>query len=163
MVEADDGFVAALGAELGRVQRVARLLVADADVAEELVAEAVARSLPHWRSGGLEDAGAYLRRVVVNLAARRRYRLGLARRRDSRSREWWAQPPDLESIVAERDRTLRALMRLPPGRRAVLVLRFYDDQTEAAIAELLGIAVGTVKSQLSRGLAQLRADLEAQT
>ena len=51
-------------------------------------------------------------------------------------------------------------MRLPARRRAVVVLRFYDDLPEAEIADLLGVSVGTVKSQLSRGLEQLRAALE---
>jgi RNA polymerase sigma factor (sigma-70 family) len=62
-------------------------------------------------------------------------------------------------VAVERDRTLRAVMRLPPRRRAVVVLRFYDDLPEAEIAGLLGVSVGTVKSQLSRALEQLRADL----
>ena len=50
----------------------------------------------------------------------------------------------------------RALAALPPGQRAVLVLRYLDDQSEAQTAQLLGISIGTVKSRVARGLASLR-------
>ena len=51
----------------------------------------------------------------------------------------------------------KALARLPQQQRAVLVLRYYDDLSEAEIARVLGIAPGTVKSQASKGIAALRA------
>jgi RNA polymerase sigma factor (sigma-70 family) len=66
---------------------------------------------------------------------------------------------DSNEVVDERDRTLRSVMRLPLRRRAVVVLRFYDDLTEADIARILGINIGTVKSQLARALEQLRVSL----
>ncbi len=105
-------------------------------------------------------AAAYVRRVVVNLATRRWRRRALALRRDHHALDWIGHSFDAESAAVERDRTLRAVMQLPVRRRAVVVLRFYDDLPEAKIAELLGVSVGTVKSQLSRGLEQLRAALE---
>jgi RNA polymerase sigma factor (sigma-70 family) len=146
--------------ELPRVQRIARLMVGDADAAEEVVAEAVARMLPRWRADAIDDCGAYLRRVVVNLARRRWRRLALARRRDHRALDWMAVASiESSEVVDERDRTLRSVMRLPLRRRAVVVLRFYDDLTEADIARVLGINVGTVKSQLARALEQLRVSL----
>ncbi|MGD9996751.1 MAG: sigma-70 family RNA polymerase sigma factor [Ilumatobacteraceae bacterium] len=154
-------FIAALADALPRIQRVARLLVGTADGADDLVAEAIARTLPKWRSGTVDDAPAYVRRVVVNLASRRWRRLALAHRRDHATLDWMQQPAPFDTVTAERDRTLRAVLRLPPRRRAVVVLRFYDDLPEAAIAQILGIGVGTVKSQLSRALEQLRADIEA--
>jgi RNA polymerase sigma factor (sigma-70 family) len=61
-----------------------------------------------------------------------------------------------EKEVADRDEVVRALGELPDRMRAVLVLRFFDDLSEAATAEALGCGVGTVKSQTSRGLARLR-------
>lgn len=155
----DVELVDVLRAEMPRVQRIARLLTGDADAADDLVAEAVARLVPRCRTGEVDDAAAYLRRVVVNLAARRWRRRVLARRRDHYALGWLGRSTDVESFAAERDRTLRAVMRLPVRRRAVVVLRFYDDLTEAQIASVLGISVGTVKSQLSRALEQLRADL----
>ncbi|HUF96616.1 MAG TPA: sigma factor [Ilumatobacter sp.] len=67
---------------LPRIQRVALLLVGDRSVADDLVAEAVARTLPRWRAGGVADPAAYLRRVVVNLASRRWRRRSIALRHD---------------------------------------------------------------------------------
>lgn len=143
------------------MQRIARLLTGNADEAEELVAEAIARSLPRWRSGDVGDASAYVRQVVVNLASRRWRRVALARRRDHRALDWLAPPREAESNLVERDCTLREVMSLPARRRAVVVLRFYDDLSEAQIADVLGVTVGTVKSQLSRALKQLRERLGA--
>ena len=155
----DAAFAEILRPELPRIQRMARLLTGDADAAEEIVADAIARSLPRWRSGDIVDSPAYVRRVVVNLATRRWRRRALALRRDHHALDWIAHSFDAESAAVERDRTLRAVIRLPARRRAVVALRFYDDLPEAEIADILGVSVGTVKSQLSRALEQLRADL----
>ncbi len=66
----------------------------------------------------------------------------------------WSE--DQTEAVAERDFLIRTLAGLPPRQRTVLVLRYYNDLSEAEIADLLGCSVGTVKSQASRGLARLR-------
>jgi RNA polymerase sigma factor (sigma-70 family) len=58
--------------------------------------------------------------------------------------------------VDDADQLRRALAALPPRQRAVLVLRYFDDATEAAAAEILGCSVGTVKSPTAKGLAKLR-------
>lgn len=158
----DAGFVEMLGAELPRLQRVARLLVGTGDVADDLVAEAIARTLPKWRSGTVADPAAYVRRVLVNLANRRWRRRRLSLRSDHFALDWSQRSADHSTDSAERDRTLGALHRLPVRRRAAVVLRYYDDLSEAAIASVLGISVGTVKSTLSRALEQLRAELETQ-
>lgn len=155
----DAEFVEVLGSELPRIQRIARLLTGGAEAAEDLVAEAIARTLPRWRAGSVEDVPAYLRRVVVNLAGQRWRRRSLSARRDHRAIEWLAAGRDVAAVAVERDRTIRAVMGLPAGRRAIVALRFYDDMTEARIAEVLGISIGTVKSQLSRALEQLRREL----
>jgi RNA polymerase sigma factor (sigma-70 family) len=63
---------------------------------------------------------------------------------------------DQTDTVAERDFLIRALAGLPPRQRTVLVLRYYNDLSEAEVADVLGCSVGTVKSQASRGLARLR-------
>ncbi len=70
------------------MQRLARTLIGDASAAEDLVAEAIARTLPKWREGSVDDCGVYLRRVVVNLAARRWRRRALGRRRDHAALDW---------------------------------------------------------------------------
>src|SRR5262245_30239179 len=64
-----------------------------------------------------------------------------------------ARPDDAHIEVDERDRVWRALGRLPRGQRAVLVLRYFEDLSEAETAEILEISVGTVKSQTAKGLA----------
>ena len=151
LARTDGEFVQMLAVELPRVQRIARLMTGNADAAEEVVAEAVARMLPRWRGSGIDDCGAYLRRVVVNLVRRRWRRLALASRRDHHALGWATDTVGASSdVIEDRDRTLRAVTKLPTRRRAVVVLRFYDDLAEADIAEVLGISVGTVKSQLAR-------------
>lgn len=155
----DADFIALLGKDLPRVQRLARTLVGDASAAEGLIAEAIARTLPKWREGSVDDCGAYLGRVVVNLAARRWRRRALGLRRDHAALDWLETTANADDEFAERDRTVRAVMKLPIRRRAVVVLRFYEDLPLNRIADLLGISEGTVKSQLSRALEQLRADL----
>ena len=155
----DVAFVERVAAELPRLARIARLMTGDAHAADEVVAEAVARALPRWRAGEVNDLPAYLRRVLVNLVRRRWRRNALSRRRDHVGLDWLPVSDDPATAGAERDRMLRAVAGLPPRRRAVVVLRFYDDLTEERIATVLGITVGTVKSTLSRALEQLRADL----
>jgi RNA polymerase sigma factor (sigma-70 family) len=65
--------------------------------------------------------------------------------------------------VEERDELVRALHRLPPRMRAVLVLRYWEDLPEAEVARVLGCSAGSVKSQASRGLRRLRAVLAEET
>lgn len=158
----DAAFVELLGSELPRLQRIARLLADDAAAADDLVAEAIVSTLPKWRAGTVDDPAAYLRRVLVNLAKRRWRRRMLGRRRDRHSLDWLQPAHDPTVEGAERDRTLRAVAALPPQRRAVVVLRFYDDLSEARIAEVLGVSTGTVKSTLSRAIEQLRTSLVTQ-
>jgi RNA polymerase sigma factor (sigma-70 family) len=157
----DDDFVALISVELPRLQRLARLLVGDVDSAEDVVAEAVARTIPIWRKGEIDDLAAYLRRVVVSVVSRRWQRRALGFRRDRYALDWLTAPFDTAAGVSDRDETLRAVSRLPPRRRAIVALRFYEDMTEARIAEVLGIQLGTVKSQLSKALEQLRVELGA--
>jgi RNA polymerase sigma factor (sigma-70 family) len=157
----DDDFVALLSVELPRLQRLARLLVGDVDSAEDVVAEAVARTLPMWRKGEIDDLAAYMRRVAVSVASRRWQRRALGFRRDRYALDWLTAPFDTAAVVSERNETLRAVLRLPPRRRAIVALRFYEDMTEARIAEILGVRLGTVKSQLSKALEQLRVELGA--
>jgi RNA polymerase sigma factor (sigma-70 family) len=99
---------------------------------------------------------------VVNLAARQWRRLAIGRRRDRAALQWLTVAQDAPDVVAERDRTLRAVMALPVRRRAIVVLRFYEDLSLRQIATVLDVSEGTVKSQLSRALEQLRAQLEDQ-
>lgn len=134
--------------------RTAYLLVGDHGYAEDLVQTALARTHRHWRRIERKDAPeVYVRRVLVNLANshwRRRLRL----------REVFATPDraaaDPTEAHDQRDELWNALSALPPRTRAVLVLRYFEDLTEAQIADALGCSVGTVKSTASRGIARLR-------
>ncbi len=98
----------------------------------------------------------YVRRVLVNASIDRRR---LLRRRGEQPLQAADPGPavdDRAGEVANRDLLLRVLAVLPPRQRAVLVLRYWADLSEAEIAATLGCSVGTVKSQASRGLARLR-------
>lgn len=159
-LEIDAAFMDVLLPELPRLRRVARLLVGSGDVADDLVAEALVRTLTAWRAGRVEELVRYTRVTIYNLAAKRWRRFAVRRRLDHRAIDWTSEVAAADDVTAERDRVLSALTLLAPRRRAVVVLRFYEDRSTAEIADLLGCSVGTVKSQLSRALEQLAVLLE---
>jgi len=131
--------------------RMAVLLTGDRQVAEELVQEAFAHLWQRWPS--LHDQAAslgYLRVTLVNLARSSFRRRAL----ELRHRVVPAATVGLLDMAVRVD-VLRALARLPMRKRACLVLRFYADLSEMETARLLGVSVGTVKSQTHRGLARL--------
>ena len=141
-----------------RLFRTALLLAGqDRAAAEDLLQLALERAYRHWaRVCGSGEPERYVRRILAN-ASNDRWRQ-VARRRERLLSPGNADPlaPDQSDAVAERDFLLRALAALPPRQRAVLVLRYFNDMPEAEIADALGCSVGTVKSQVSRGLARLR-------
>jgi RNA polymerase sigma-70 factor (sigma-E family) len=148
-------FVAGRRAQLVRT---AYLLAGDHGHAEDFVQDALIRAHRNWRRIERADQPeVYVRRIIVNLANswwRRalRHRTHLA----------W-QPPDQpdshdgHAAVEREDELWRALATLPTGMRTVIVLRYYEDLSEAETAALLGTSLGTVKSQASRGLVRMRA------
>lgn len=142
-----------------RVVRLAYLLTSDADQAEDVVAEAFAKVYRRWHRGEIRDVGAYLRRAVVNEAnssLRRRY---LARREASRRTGDDRGVRLVDEQAADHDEVWRALATLPARQRQAIVLRYFEDLSEADTAALLGVSVGTVKSQVSRGLDRLQTEL----
>lgn len=148
-----DDFVRGRGAAL---QRTAYLLTGDWALAEDLVQTALVRSWPAWGRIRHADPEGYVRKVLVNTHAswwRRRWRGEVPTQ---------ALPDragaDGHGGLHERPALQAALLRLPPRQRAVVVLRFAEDLSETATAELLGISTGTVKSTSSKALARLRAD-----
>lgn len=140
--------------------RTAYLLTGDWQQAEDLVQTAMVKVWPRWSrvvAGG--DPDAYVRRVLVTTYAtwwRRRWR---GERPSDRLPE---RPVDDGALgaVDDRDALGRLLFELPPRQRAVVVLRFYEDLSEAQAAEVLGCSVGTVKSQTSKALARMRAAVQ---
>lgn len=138
--------------------RLAYLVTGERTLAEDLVQDAFAKVLGRFHDLRNRDAfWWYLRRTIVNLANSRFRRRRVERAWLAAQRPEAAAPagPDL----AERDRMRRALMTLRPEQRAAIVLRYYEDLTEADTAEVLGIPVGTVKSMVSRGMDRLREEL----
>ncbi len=142
--------------------RAAFLVTGDRHLAEDLVQGALERTYQHWRrvaSAGNPDA--YVRRIMVNLAS-----------------DWWRSrrhvaEQSLDAALAatsegdgwteraeSHDLVMRGLRSLPVGMRTVLVLRYFEDLSEAETASVMGCSVGTVKSQASRGLEKLRAAME---
>jgi RNA polymerase sigma-70 factor (sigma-E family) len=138
--------------------RAAFLLTGDRHLAEDLVQTALAKLYGRWhRITANGDPGPYVRTVVVRQA--------IAWRR----RRWHGEVPtsplpetgttDPGSALDRRGRLHEALGRLPARQRAAVVLRFYEDLSEAETAAAMGCSVGTVKSQTAKGLTRLRAAL----
>ncbi|WP_327043667.1 SigE family RNA polymerase sigma factor [Microbispora sp. NBC_01189] len=130
---------------------------ASAADAEDMVQSALEKVYRHWPRIRHDNPEAYARRVVVNGA------ISKARRRRVIREIAFAQPP--ETPVESPDLGLREVLvaelrKLPARMRAVLVLRYWEDLSEAETAALLGCSVGTVKSQAARGLARVRARME---
>jgi RNA polymerase sigma-70 factor (sigma-E family) len=124
---------------------------------EDLLQAALERLVPRWRTIAADAAAAYLRRTLYNLAADGWRRRGAWRRALPLLRIQDAAPAaDAMTEVDLRDALVRLLVQLPPRQRAVIVLRYWEQLTEAETAELLGCSAGTVKSAASRGLQRLR-------
>lgn len=153
----EDRFTGFVRAHSATLFRTAYLLTGDYQRAEDLVQTTLVRVYQRWpRVEAMERPLGYARKVLV-----------------SQSASWWRRRSSHESPlllldepargdrteeVAEHERVWQAVLSLPPRQRAVTVLRYYEDMTEAEIAETLAMAPGTVKSHshaASRRLADL--------
>ncbi|MBO0823949.1 MAG: SigE family RNA polymerase sigma factor [Actinobacteria bacterium] len=146
-----EDFVAGRGQAL---QRFGYALTGDWALAEDLLQTSLARAYPHWSRVRLADPEAYVRRIMINTWSswwRRRWRGELPAGRLPEVAEL-----DYITGVEQRQALRSALCALPPRQRAVVVLRYHQDLSEAQVADLLGISVGTVKSQAAKALASLR-------
>jgi RNA polymerase sigma-70 factor (sigma-E family) len=138
------------------LRRFAYALAGTSASADDLVQEALARCWGKWpRIQVMDHPDSYVRRAILNLflSSRRRSRelTGLALSGSRRA-------PDSSDGVADRDALWRAMARLPPVQRAVLVLRYYEDLTDERIALLVDCAPATVRSHAARALKKLRED-----
>lgn len=145
-------------ARYGALLRSATLLTGDADSAQDLLQDALIKLAARWERVRTGAPDAYVRRIL--------YRDSVSRWRKWRREVNVAEPADVPAAAtAGADPTAswvdgaavrQAMNRLTPKQRAVLVLRYYEDQSEAQIAETLGVSAGTVKSQAHVGLKRLR-------
>ncbi len=157
----DPGFRDYVTARSRSLLRTAYLLTGNRADAEDLVQSALAKTYLAWDR--IEDRGAldgYVRRAMVNTHI-----------------SWWRRrrleeyPTDEvpDQAVADhsgtsdlQDTLRRAVDRLPQRMRAAVMLRYFEDMTEAEVADVLGVSLGTVKSTVSRAVAKLRIDAELQ-
>ncbi|MFI7589903.1 SigE family RNA polymerase sigma factor [Spongisporangium articulatum] len=139
--------------------RLAWLLTGERSAAEDLAQEALARVLPRWDSIGPGRHEAYLRRAIrstwVDGLRRRAARVRLDVVPDLPD---VAQPGDSGAQVDDRLALRAALAALTVRQRTVLVLRYFEDLSEAETARLMGCSVSTVKSTTHDALARLRAE-----
>ncbi len=139
--------------------RLAGLLVGHRHLAEDLVQEVLAKAYARWdRIVRADHPDRYLRRMLVNAHA-----------------SWWRRRSYHESVgvpaldgpapgapdteIAERDALWRLIVTLPRRQRAVVVLRYYEDLDDVAIAQILDCSPVTVRTHAMRALATLRAEL----
>ncbi len=140
------------------LHRAAYLMVGDVSLAQDLVQEALTRTYVAWpRLRDTSKAEAYTRKAITTTA------ISWFRRKS-----WGERPTDRvddrgaaghEDGVAQHQWLWQAMLSLPVRQRAAVVLRYYEDLTEAQTAEAMGCAVGTVKSQVSAALSTLRERL----
>lgn len=153
MTPMDEDFAAYVRSRQHRLLRAAYLVCGDRQTAEDLLQQAFVKLALRWERIRDEHPDAFVRRVL--------YRDAISNWRSTRRETLVRIPehprPGEETRVETRVDLERALRRLAPRQRAVLVLRYYEDRSEIETAEILGIAVGTVKSQAHDGLARIRA------
>lgn len=151
----DGEFSAYAGARWGTLVRSAVFLGCTIDEAQDVAQTALLRCYTSWsRVRKADDPDAYVFRILLNC------------HRDSRRRRWWGERPtaavpdrptdnDPTATADTVDAVHRALGELSERNRQVMVLRYYADLSEQQTGRVLDISPGTVKSRLSRGLAQL--------
>ncbi len=156
----DDRFADFVRAQSATLFRTAYLMTGDYQRAEDLLQSTLVRVYQRWpQVDAMDQPVAYARKILVNQT------VSWWRRRSSHEpplsqghEPYWQGRMD---EVAEHERVWAAVLTLPPRQRAVMVLRYYEDLSEQAIAQALAIAPGTVKSHshaAARRLAQLLAE-----
>ena len=149
----DEGFEQFVRARHTSLLRFAHALTGDPHLAADLVQDALERTGLAWPRVVRKDApDAYVRRAIVN-----GYTSHFRKRRRERLVDALPERPvTAVDPPGTTDGIWRVLATLPPRQRAVLVLRYYEDLSEAEIASILGCSPGTVKSAASRAMATLR-------
>jgi RNA polymerase sigma-70 factor (sigma-E family) len=141
------------------LHRAAYLIVGDVALAQDLVQEALTKTYVAWpRLRDKGNAEAYTRKAITTTAISWFRRKGWNNERSTEHLPERHSQSHAESVTS-RAWLWECLLRLPVRQRAALVLRYYEDLTEAQTAEAMGCAVGTVKSQVSAALAKLREQI----
>ena len=148
----DADFSAFVASETPRLVRVAIGLTGNPDAARELVQLSLVKTYGAWPRIRRDEAYAYTRRVLANA----RVDAWRATRREVVTETPPEPPVAVTTRTEDRDHLVHLLAALPRRQRAVIVLRYYEDLSEADVAHTLGISVGAVKSAAARGLAALR-------
>lgn len=130
-------------------------LCGDRGKAEDAAQEALTRVYLRWKS--IEDPLPYARQCVVNATNDEWRRFSRNQKKADRAAAEPVEPEaQFDVLLADRDRLVQALRSLPYGQRSIVVLRYWQQLSEPETAKVLGISVGTVKSQTSRALHRLR-------
>jgi RNA polymerase sigma-70 factor (sigma-E family) len=153
------GFAALVEERSPALLRTAYVVVGDRQLAQDLLQEALVKAYVAWpRLRDTAKAESYVRRTIVTTA------ISWRRRRSFHERPVEVVPEGMDSDRTERlatqDDLWKQVCDLPPRQRVALVLRYYEDLTEAETAALLGCSVGTVKSQVAAALGKLRERTE---
>ncbi len=158
MADPEHEFRAFAQARSRALLRTAYMITGDHQHAEDLLQTTLTKVFVAWpRIRDTTSAEAYARRTLVTTYV------------SWRRRRWWQEQPTGEDLdrpvesddaVAERDRLWRGLHDLSRQQRAVVVLRFIEDQSVDEVARLLGITTGSVKTHTSRALAAMRIQLD---
>ncbi len=150
----DESFEADFDEMFRRAQRLACRLLGDPSRADDVAAEALARTYAHWRKvAGYEHREAWIARVVTNLAIDEMARL----RRSVVTGEHLTDEVSEGAVL--RVALAQALRSLPRRQRDAVVLRYLADLDEAHVAAALGVSAGTVKTHLHRAVARMRSTL----
>ena len=142
--------------------RTAYLLTGDRGRAEDLVQTTLVKVHRRWAHVASESPYAYTRAALANESASWWRRRRVAESLGDVPAHADRSPGDAYAAVDARDELGRAVLQLPPRMRAVIVLRYFEDLSEADTAAALGMSAGSVKSQASRGLDRLRAVMQEQ-
>lgn len=155
--DTDAVFVAFVRARGRALARTATLLAGDPVAGEDLLQTALAQTYARWRGNrDITDLEPYVRVVLVRAQISWRRRLSST---EQPAGQWYDDEscgPDIAERLVERGVLLEALQQLAPKQRATLVLRYFDDLSEADTARALGCSTGSVKQHATRGLARLR-------
>jgi RNA polymerase sigma-70 factor (sigma-E family) len=162
MNDRDQGFAAYFASRSGVMRGTAYLLCGDWHRAEDLVQNTFVKLYRVWhRISRQPKLDAYTRQILVRTFLDESRRGFFYRERPTEDRLDLAASPG--GSVEDRMVLLRALVEVPPRQRAALVLRFWEDLSVDETAKALGCSAGTVKSQVSRGLATMRELVPANT